>query len=307
MNSTMTQQLVKTLYVMASTLTCMIAAFSAHAGNGAEPAQIGLLARPAKDLDWSVHIPAAGKVIYKGELIPDHTNDGAVGVHSIDVAYSLAIIATQYIKKHGKEEKLQAAADQVLLPYQTLLNNYTYRELAQQGLEKISAGGSKKLVESSAPSQAGGFIKIMPVFTMMQDQSAIILDNNISLYLPDYSSSAPVYENIIRVVSSPREEPDLTSFWMANEGEMLKEESASLFAQSLEIVWSGMDGVSRKDDSAPKTIRYLQGRSEKMERAQLISAHCDRVVIRTLRGWLISVPPSRRAGVTDATECDKSL
>lgn len=43
-------------------------------------------------------------------------------------------------------------------------------------------------------------------------------------------------------------------------------------------------------DQPFRTIRYVEGTAEKMERAQLVSEHCGRLVIKTLRGSLMSVP-----------------
>jgi hypothetical protein len=43
-------------------------------------------------------------------------------------------------------------------------------------------------------------------------------------------------------------------------------------------------------ESPHRTFRYPEGGVEKMERAQLVEAHCGRALLRTLRGWLMSVP-----------------
>jgi hypothetical protein len=95
---------------------------------------------------------------------------------------------------------------------------------------------------------------------------------------------------------------------MMGGGERLKEESADLFARSLEIAWREIGNASRKDDPVrPKTIRYRQGKSEKMERAELIDTKCNRVVVRTLRGWLMSVPLAEPREDATGNECNNKL
>jgi hypothetical protein len=247
-------------------------------------------------------------VVYKGEIIQDNSNIEANGIHSIDVLYSLAFVTGKYIKEYGKDEELQIEADKVLLPYQTALGNFTYRELVQRGLNKTSVGGSKKWIEFNSPPVAEWVVEVTPSFTLTQDQSAIVLNNHISIYAPG-SPSEPLYKNLIRIVSNPRDEPDPAGFWMMGGGERLKEESTNLLARSLEIAWGEIDNASRKDGVPvrPKTIRYRQGKSEKMERAEIIDTRCNRVVIRTLRGWLMSVPLVEPGEDATGNECNNKV
>ena len=44
------------------------------------------------------------------------------------------------------------------------------------------------------------------------------------------------------------------------------------------------------DETPFRTHRYLMGSDEKMERSQLVASACNRSVLRTLRGSLLSVP-----------------
>jgi len=77
---------------------------------------------------------------------------------------------------------------------------------------------------------------------------------------------------------------------MAEKGAKMKEESASLFARSVDIALSEV-ARSGADDAAPyKTVRYQQGSIEKMERAKVINEGCNRMLIKTLRGTFMSVP-----------------
>lgn len=306
MRPALARQMIQTALAVAA-ITLIIAMSPAEAARDAQSGERTAPVRLGTEQNWSVRLPEVDKVVYKGEIIQDNRNVETDGIHSIDVLYSLAFVTGKYIKEYGKDEELQTEADKVLLPYQAALGNFTYRELVQRGLDKTSVDGSKKWVGFNSPSVAEWVVEVTPSFTLTQDQSAIVLNNHISIYAPG-SPSEPLYKNLIRIVSDPRDEPDPAGFWMRDGGERLKEESAHLFARSLEIAWGEIDNASRKDDPArPKTIRYRQGKSEKMERAGVIDTRCNRVVIRTLRGWLMSVPLAEPGEDTTGNECNNKL
>lgn len=257
----------------------------------------------AGDSSWSLRLPQENKVLFRGVVSFDEAGAGntqiaypapnAVGFLAAVLTHG-AVVESQ---KKKQKDQLQEAADKVLSPYETVLSPYTHKELMQRGLEKTSTGGRNKLIEFSEKPDSKWLVESAPVFLITQDQSAIILENSIAIYAPDTLSNI-VYQNTIRVVSETKEGKDLAGFWTANQGERLKEESAGLFAQSLDIAMSEMANASNSNDSPQKTFRYLEGHTEKMERGQLISEQCNRVVIKTLRGGLISVP-ARRDGNND--------
>lgn len=108
----------------------------------------------------------------------------------------------------------------------------------------------------------------------------------IRIYAPGRKDAT--FARSIRIVSHavapPGEDGELP--WLANDGLRLIEESERLLA----------DIAIRDSESAPeatplhKTIRYPEGGIERMERGELVSEECDRKLIRTLRGGLLSVP-----------------
>jgi hypothetical protein len=97
---------------------------------------------------------------------------------------------------------------------------------------------------------------------------------------------------------------DLAAHWGDDEARTLKAESAQLMALSLAIALAQSDApvAPAGTASAPfRTVRYLQGKKELFERAQVLDEHCGRALIRNLRGWLMSVPLARPAA--DVTGC----
>lgn len=294
---------IKTAYQTAIVIAAIAFALSPLVSN-AESAPLPI----AKETNWSLRLPKEDKVAYKGLV-----NFDAAGTGSAAMLYpapnALGFLAAVFThgaivesQKKTQKDKLQDEANKVLSPYEPVLKDYSHKELMQRGLAKTTAGGGKKLLAFSDNPGADWLIESIPIFSMTQDQRAIVLENAISLYPPN--ATAPAYQNAVRVVSQTRDGADLIKFWSANGGEKLKEESASLFAHSLDIVLAEASAPSK--DGAQKTFRYLEGNTEKMERAQLISEHCDRAVIKTLRGWLMSIPVRRTSEAEPAAGCSNT-
>ena len=247
----------------------------------------------AKDTNWLLRLPKEDAVPYKGVV-----NFDKAGAGNAQILYpapnALGFLAAVFThgaivesQKKNEKDKLQEEANKVLVPYEAVLKDYSHKELMQRALEKIASGMNMKLlVAEEGPGSEWTMVSI-PVFSMTQDQSAIVLENAIALYPPN--AKEPVYKNAVRVISPPKESADFTGFWSAKEGAKLKEESATLMAHSIEMALK--DAASAPEaETVHRTFRYMEGKDEKIERAGLVSEHCDRAVIKTLRGWLMSVP-----------------
>ena len=265
-----------------------------------------IISKPlARDSNWSLRLPEMENVLYQGVVNHDSVGagKGSMLYPAPHPAVFLAALITHGIinesVKSSQKTKLQEDADKVLLPYQAVLASYSYKELMQQGLVKVPIGGDKKLIGYSEKSATGWLVDSTPVFSMTQDQSAIIIDNLILVYASEQRED-PAYTNIVRVVSQPWSGADLVNHWVADNGRKLKEASVSLFAESIEIALSDAINKAKPNNLAHKTFRYLEGRNEKMERGQLISEQCDRVVIRTLRDAPMSIPVRRDEAAASA-------
>lgn len=247
------------------------------------------------ETSWSFYLPKDDKVVYRGLVSFDDAgkNSGQMLYASPNAAGFLAAILTHGVivesQKKNQKDQLQVEADNVLVPYQTILGDYLHKDLMQNGLQKISMGGKKELIELTEKSNSDWLIYSSPIFLLTQDQSAIVLENAISIYAPGAPETS-AYQNIIRVVSEPKEDKDLVNLWTNNQGEKLKDESASLFARSIEISMNDMVSSTDNDNIPQKTFRYYQGQDKKVERGYLISENCNRMVIKSLRGQLISIP-----------------
>ena len=266
---------------------------------------------PSEPTKWSLKLPSVGGVVFRGVASFDKAGIGTGSM--LYPAPNLggfigALIAHGMINESAKQaqkDKLQADADRVLVPYKTVLENFQYRELLERALKTRPATENVSLIENSGEARPEMIVECLPTFSMTQDQKAFVLDNTITIHLP---STAPEsdYRNVVRIISSTHETDNPIAYWTNNDGEKLKVESARMVAESLEIVMRDRLGKAT-DKGTFRTIRYREGISEKIERAQILHEQCNRMLVRTLRGTLMSVPVS--PAVADASapsRCEKS-
>lgn len=284
-----------------------VAVSSVHSAQPVKPAATRYI---AKDTGWSLKLPKEENVIYQGVANFDNSGlgMGQMLYPAPNIAGFFAALITHGIilesARNAQKTKIQEAADRVLSPYQSILADYKYRELMQHALEKTGGGGNKRLVEPSEKPGTDLQLESLPVFSMTQDQTALVMDNAIVIYAPG-APAAPIYKNIIRVVSRAGiTSPDLVKFWTDNGGSELKTESVRLLAESLDLALGEVTAQSEQD-RPQRTVRYFEGQVEKMERGAVLKENCDRVVLRNLRGWLMSVSPkpgpSQASCADDAT------
>lgn len=263
------------------------------------------------DAPWSLNLPKEEAVVYRGLANMDTAGgqDGAMMYPAPNVAGFVAAIITHGLladsQNSRQKQALQDTADKVLRPYRPLLDGYKYPELMQAALDKTPWGGARTLVGPAQPRGTGWVVESLPFFSMTQDQRALVLDNLVSVYPPG-ETAKPLYQSTIRVVSQARMLPDMEKYWKDDAGAALKAESTSLLAHSLALALQETAKPAAADAPAFRTVRYREGEAEKMERAQVISQACQRQVIRTLRGGLMSVP-SAAAAEPSAAPCEPAL
>jgi hypothetical protein len=262
---------------------------------------------------WYLRLPGNGKVAFRGIANFDNAGADGKGVvypapNAAGLLVAIAIHAAQIESSKNRQRKdLIEAADKVLQPYQTVLDGYEYAELMQSGADKMALVGGKRLL---APTQAaaadGWLIESALAFSLTQDQRAIVLENAIVIQAPGNTAKAAGYKNVVKVVSHAIVDDDPVSYWTANEGERLKQESASLLAESLDAALNDMLKASSAVDAPYKTVRYHEGSVKKTERAQVFGGYCHRITMRTLRGNLMIVPAeAEKPGEAPAKDCHR--
>jgi hypothetical protein len=257
---------------------------------------------PAAD-GWSLAWPAdQTKVTYQGVVSFDSAGTGSgamvyVGVGGIvgALAHLAVHAAVTESVKNSQKAAMQAAADKVLADYMPTLDVFTPDDLL---------GRAKSALRVSAPNlrDADGArwsLEVMPLYRMTQDRRALMVDAVVTVR----SSSAAdvVTRSAVRVVAPPRAAEGVAQMWSENDGEALKAESAQLLSQAVSLALADMAGQWDASTAPQRTIRFAEGGSERIERAQVLQQLCGRAVVRMLRGDLIAVPMSTPDGA--ATDC----
>jgi hypothetical protein len=168
-----------------------------------------------------------------------------------------------------------------------------------------------------------------PVFTLAQDHSALVLDAALKLVAAHGAPPVEVLVRVVSSPLLDKNGTALTgadaqTVWSEGDAQRLKEVAAGMLAHALfvgqlqlSMQLPGQPGAAAQgggsaakpraatvaasvaDSAAPaapwpdiptRTHRYLQGATERTERAQLLDSTCRRAVLRTLRGGLLSVP-----------------
>lgn len=287
----------KTL-VFAAAWAALLAAAVAVAGDESAVGPSVPASAPVGTGRWLLRLPADGPVVYRGLASFD---DAGMGSSSFLypapnlgglLAAILAHGALVESAKKSEKDALQLKADKVLVPYQGVLDKFNYRNLMERALAKTSLAAGGILTDGAVDSGGDTRVEIAPSFSLTQDESAIVADSAILIVKPG-ATPETAYRTTIRVISSPLGGSNLAAYWTANNGERLKDASAELVAKSLDLAFADAAAGTDKDAAPYRTVRYRQGTAEKMERAQVMREDCGRLVIRNLRGALMSVPVSR--------------
>lgn len=301
-------RLISTVLLSSCTALCLYATAASADDTGAAP-QHTEAAVAMQVPAWTLRLPELDTVAYQGVVSLDQAGmDMAPMMYpAVDPISMLAAVLTHGAivgaEKKRQKTQLQEQADRVLSPYQQVLAAYTHRQLMQRGLELATFPGNKSLAATSEPVGEGWLVESAPLFSMTQDQYAIVLDLAVRVYASP-AVKKPAYVNSIRVVSRAHEVADPVAFWTTGGGSALKDESAGLLAESLDILAGELANDSSSATGAQKTVRYRQGATDMMERALVLRESCGRLLIRTLRGTLMSVPARAAAAVAgQASAC----
>src|SRR5258708_6934425 len=207
-------------------------------------------------------------------------------------------------QKQARERKSKnSLSDLVLAPYQPSLSHFTNAELMRRTLDGLTTHGDKALIPFAERAGPGWLIECSPQFFMTQDARALVLQNSIVIHSPDAASPA-TFKNVVEVVARPRASvgEDSENTWMIQDGALLASTSVDLLRESVSLALSDLHGDFAGHAAMYHTVRYPRGGRERMERAQILRESRERVVLKTLRGWIMSVPVAVEAsGLPDAT------
>ena len=278
----------------------MSTAFSAEpasADTAASAVAVSSVAMPAvsNGPNWVLRVPKADPVAFHGVLNMDKAGGGpggmaypAVGGIVGLVAGVLTHSALSGAAQSAEKARLREQADTVLAAYQDKLQGFSHRELMQKAVVLTQMGDKKTVLASDDSAPSDWVIDSEPVFYMTQDEAALILENVVTITRPGDTKES-TYHNTVRVVADPVSAADPKLLWGEDHAARLKAESEKLLAQSIDLALAD----ARRGSGEPrprKTVRYPEGKTEKMERGEVLDDCCGHMVVRTLRGWVLSVP-----------------
>jgi hypothetical protein len=229
----------------------------------------------APEVVWRGMLLAEGGGVGNGPQIGPYVVPGPLGLLAAVLTHGAIMQGVQSAQQKREQEE----ADKVLLPYGDLLKTWPASALWQ-----AAAGGNEPIWDGSLPAP-GAVMELVPVFTMAQDEGALLLDVAVKLV---GNVGTPPLAAVVRVVSSPLKVNDVRAHWSADDAKALKTAAAAMLAHAARL--ARQHASTSPDDAPARTHRYVQGSVERSERAQQVTADCGRVVLRTLRGGLLSVP-----------------
>lgn len=192
----------------------------------------------------------------------------------------LAAVITHGLLLHGSRTAMrneqQAKADQVLRPHGPAIDGLTP--------ERLLSGARERL--SSDDRQRPQVLELRPSYAMSSDERTLVLDNAIRLVPPQ---GTPL-DRVIRVIAPALLATDPTAQWQLDQGQPLQQQASAMLAHSIQLALSVSPATAAGKPS--KTLRYRTGATETMERGKLLALGCDRIIMETLRGWILSAPRS---------------
>jgi hypothetical protein len=193
----------------------------------------------------------------------------------------LAAVITHGLLLHGSRSAMQreqqAKADAVLNPHKPVIDSITPQHLLE---------ASRGLL-TPKDRLATRTLELRPVFTMSHDERTLVLDNAIRI-APEGGAAQ---EKIVRVIAPAIKEPDASGHWQSDNGQALKKATATMLTHSIQLALA-MPATTEAPAKPHRTLRYKSGDTENMERAILLGRGCNRIVMETLKGWLLSAPRS---------------
>lgn len=244
---------------------------------------------------WSWRTPAAPRPQFHGTANFDGAGSktGPILYPAPGLAGLVAAVATHALliesEKSSQKKQLISEADNVLVPYAGVIESISHSELMAKALSMSVEGKRGRITEVSEPVVDGAVLESVQIFSMTQDQSALVLEHTMSLKRAG-GDDAVLHQEVVRVVSSSHSSDNFPQYWTADNGKKLKAISTALLGESIDIFFDAYRNKGTVNANPQKTFRFKYGNEERFERGQLVAEKCSRDVLLTLYGTLLSVP-----------------
>ena len=108
------------------------------------------------------------------------------------------------------------------------------------------------------------------------------------------------------VVGERVKDAEPLAYWTQNDGDRLKKVTGNLLLESIDLAIASAAQDLPSAAVTEQTHRYFEGSLFKTERATLLIERCSRVVLKTLRNTLLSVPAETRPALCGVSAVARS-
>lgn len=160
--------------------------------------------------------------------------------------------------------------------------------LRKMPLQELSLTDQFIVQPSTGSARTSGFqLETYPIFFVTDNLEGLSLKNVVVLHELGSDLTAPIYQNVVEVVS-PVSVNEYTGE-LADEGEF-KAAVKTLYQKSVLLALQDIKGNLGSTESTSRTFRHEVNGLLRLERGVAVKESCDEIVVRNLRGWLISLP-----------------
>jgi hypothetical protein len=287
--------------VAAAALSTMTCANAADTTAAAEQAALQRLRETAASRAWVWREVAADEpAVFHGVVSYDAAGGGAgtmmygPGAAGFVVAL-LTHAAINSSVRSAEAKRIEEEADKVLLPLKDQLDPLRLRDFQQTALPRWEQGGELRLLPRDGAADNAWVVETQPVFLMTQDRRALVVEAMVRFY-DGASAKTPAIERAVRVVS-PAVKGDVDAYWRDSTQKHLSQTGAALLAEALRVA---VLDTQTSGELTQRTVRYVEGGADKIERAAPLGERCQRIALRTLRGGVTSVPARSRPATAGA-------
>ncbi|PUB80860.1 MAG: hypothetical protein DBP01_17035 [gamma proteobacterium symbiont of Ctena orbiculata] len=177
-------------------------------------------------------------------------------------------------------------------PYEQVLDEILVHSMFKRAVQLQNSSAEIDVVATTAGRLETPVIELAAHTIMAQSRRALIVDLVARVKSPSMFDDDSDYVHKVRVISKPTgvEDHKVDSYWVENEGHQLKQTVTRLLAQAIDLFIADATQHLQPLQDKQITARYQFGSERRIERASLLEQSCARLTLRTLRGWVLSVP-----------------
>ena len=227
---------------------------------------------------------ASGQMLYPGY-------DGASFLAGI---ITHAAISSSLLEKQKKE--IQRLAEEVWGPYRQVTEQINHQMLLESSLNVVATTGDQTTIGSTpqvtAELKNEVVAELLPLYFLSKNEETLSLVSTVKIFRAGNKQGKPLYQNQIEIVGDLIQAENFREFWLANDGEALRLQIQNQYNTALQLTLNDFLSAQPKAGQQ-ENIKYQDGSTTEFVRGEVLERNDQRVVVRTLRGWLKVIPVER--------------